>query len=211
MHTLRKALVLITVSAIFPITAHADLVQNIIVTEASENGDVFETYDGGLRFGTLIFPNEFQQPFGSNPTCSFRADILPLCETGQFIADRETFPGFNDLNGTGVPIPDVLDFSGTWSIDERWRVEGIFAWAQFDLGDINDGFNQLTLVFGSVGNICANFDPEVMISQCFGAPNSTLFTYELTPAHAVPEPGTLALLGMGLFGVVATRRRKSRL
>ncbi|MDB5849741.1 MAG: hypothetical protein JWP29_3493 [Rhodoferax sp.] len=43
----------------------------------------------------------------------------------------------------------------------------------------------------------------------FGINNSlTTFNFEVT-ASAVPEPASIALLGLGLFGIAATRKRKS--
>jgi hypothetical protein len=52
------------------------------------------------------------------------------------------------------------------------------------------------------GNFCY-YDPEV-------TQNQAQFAFDNLVANVVPEPGTLALLGLGLLGLAGTRRRLSR-
>jgi hypothetical protein len=47
------------------------------------------------------------------------------------------------------------------------------------------------------------------VSFGFGG-NTTTFNFEASAAAAVPEPGSLALLGLGLLGVALGRKRQSR-
>lgn len=80
----------------------------------------------------------------------------------------------------------IADFLGI-------SITGQTGYTGFDLADINVTANRIEVNFASVGSIN-------------GPDNSVQLTVRFA---AVPEPGTLALLGIGLFGMGLARRRKA--
>jgi hypothetical protein len=65
------------------------------------------------------------------------------------------------------------------------------------------GTGYTTLAGGALGNV------DLIVFDGFGdAGGFVLDNVTLDAAGAAPEPGTLALLGLGLAGLAASRRRK---
>ncbi|MEL7187667.1 MAG: PEP-CTERM sorting domain-containing protein [Pseudomonadota bacterium] len=219
MSILRAVAIVVFFGVILAGSARADLIQEITVTNYTGDGEVLETTGQGangpnFHFGTLIFPNELQRPFGGQQDCSYGPHPnLPPCEFAQFLPDFDAFGPFSDIDGEGVgaTLPESLDVRGTWTIGDDWMVQGIFAWIWYDLSEIGSN-GVLTLVFGSGNNICGTIqDQQIRPGDCFGPSieEKEIFSYRLDPAHAVPEPGALGLFGLGLMGMVLIRRRRT--
>jgi hypothetical protein len=89
------------------------------------------------------------------------------------------------------------------------------------LGNINTITNYMNIAFDSNltnagGTIAISIDPGFSFSasswECANCANTRLFTGGVVTATTnVPEPGTLALMGLGLAGLEFARRRKQKL
>lgn len=117
-----------------------------------------------------------------------------------------------------------LEYAGVTTTDLSGRVGTLFS----DTATLNpvhaggSGFGYLNVVANPLAAATGNFDTnsflingvvaDARLDSSFSTPNSGAWPLSGTAAiktNAIPEPGSLALLGLGLMGLGATYRRKS--
>ncbi|HNP65202.1 MAG TPA: PEP-CTERM sorting domain-containing protein [Woeseiaceae bacterium] len=139
-------------------------------------------------------------------------DINNLGQIVGFNSDGYSGQGFIMIDGLMVEIGEL---SGGWSgsgpssiNDAGQVVGGSFLWDQYlGLLDLNDLISPLDPLYGSTTILNAfdinNYGQIVGVADFGGVRRGFL----ATPVP-VPEPGTLALFGIGLLGMGLSRRRK---
>lgn len=121
-------------------------------------------------------------------------------------------------NGTAANLRIALDGPGGWFISDDFVVADGSGWQQFgfDLGSLNhlaNGTGQLSDTLSSV----TNFE---ILSSVSDLPNITGSGFvqgdnlvadfrvdNISAVAAIPEPGSLALIGIGAFGIMIRRRK----
>jgi hypothetical protein len=113
----------------------------------------------------------------------------------------QTNPGSTCASGTGVNC--ILSASGVW----RGGVSGVTTISPATAG--NGGIFKLTNPFGSELITSIDFLPYAILGSNADASDFALVSVSYTTT-AVPEPGTLGLVGMGLLGLAFAGGRRAR-
>lgn len=166
-------------------TAQATLFDFSYIFIGSWNGNVAGVNVTGSLTGDLV--GSYVQNVG-NMQVTFNGTPLsdPL-----FAASYNQFTGWSAINNTSVST--VADLNN-------------FIFANSDIGNGVPGYTDyFLLVHGTGWSEASGSNPGAGLT---GTDYPTLGTWSLV-AHDVPEPGVLALFGVGLLGLGATQRRRN--
>ena len=189
----------------------------------SDNFDSDPVLEGTLRIGSnwtvtagstdLLGPTFFGpgQCAGGGGKC---LDVTGHNTTPNAFQTLSSFtfnPGFTytltyDLAGTSGADPDPSDGSTTAFLGTATRTDSFATAASFPTL-----YTTMTLTFSPSSQLIAplRFIHTEQTPDSWGHFFDNVVLTETANNTEVPEPGTLALLGMGLMGFIATRRRRA--
>lgn len=122
------------------------------------------------------------------------------------------------INGSLADTAQTTTINKVWNLENAQPESWIFLsnTKPSELGGHDAGFYLTLIDLGatlvvdtSVGNGLFDWSSDAHYTP-LQLDDSPLLSFSITPVSAVPEPGSMALLSLGLFACVFTRRRKPR-
>lgn len=158
--------------------------------------------------------------FTLNEGASTTFDLFYIWTDEGWVNDDDTNPKPISVD-FGFLMPDVFTGSvdGTtngYSVLEGFFQGGVLTWdgpGIFSFGPNGDGQLRVSLTDETFNDGWLGTDQGPFwapCSECAGATIQATITLEHNATAAVPEPGTLALFGIGLLGIAVTARKSRR-